>query len=158
MEYKFQGKRFEEFEIGEEYTTSARTITEADIVTFAGLSGDFNPLHTNEEFAKNTPIKGRIAHGMLTASIATGLANQSRIFEGTTIAVLSMTFRYTGIVRPGDTIKLVFSPKEKKESSKPGRGIITFDIKVINQMGEEVINGEWVVMMVKGCEKNLNNV
>lgn len=150
MEYKFQGKRYEEFKIGEEYTTAARTITEADISTFAGLSGDYNPLHTNEEFANKTPLKSRIAHGMLTASISTGLANQSRIFEGTTIAVLSMTFRYTGVVRPGDTIKLIFSPREMKESSKPGRGIITFDIKVVNQREEDVIKGEWVVMMVKG--------
>ncbi len=88
MVYKFKGKTFNEFKVGDKFTTASRTITEADVVNFAGLSGDFNPLHTDEEFGKSTPFKGRVAHGMLSVAVATGLANQLGIFEGTTIALL----------------------------------------------------------------------
>src|SRR5437870_4163650 len=96
MSLTSKGKYFDEFEIGASYTTASRTVTEADIVNFAGVSGDFNPLHTDESFARTTPFGTRIAHGMLVASIATGLANQSGLFEGTTIALLTQTLRYTG--------------------------------------------------------------
>lgn len=149
MNYEPIGKRFEEFEIGAEFVTASRTITDADIVSFAGLSGDFNPIHMNEEFAKNTPLKGRIAHGMLIASIATGLGNQLRIFEGTTLAVMSIANKFKNIVRPGDTITLLLKVREKKETSKPDRGIVIFDANIYNQRNEVVIEGEWVVMMMR---------
>jgi len=71
-------------------------VTEADVAQFAGLSGDYNPLHTDEDYMKDSPFKGRIAHGMLLASIATGQANQLGIFEGSSIAVLSITLKFTG--------------------------------------------------------------
>jgi acyl dehydratase len=149
MEYKPIGKTFEEFEVGAEFVTASRTIIGADIGSFAGLSGDFNPIHMNEEFAKTTPLKGRIAHGMLVASIATGLGNQLRIFEGTTLAVMSINNKFKGIVRPQDTITLVLKVREKKETSKPDRGIVIFDANIHNQRDEVVIEGEWVVMMMR---------
>lgn len=147
MSYKPRGLTFDEFEVGQTFTTAGRTVTEADVVAFAGLSGDFNPLHTDETFARTTPFGGRIAHGMLGAAIATGLANQLGIFEGTTIALMTQTIRYTGAIRFGDTIHLALKVAEKKETSKPDRGVITFDTAVINQEEKTVIEGQWVLMM-----------
>ncbi|UCE37095.1 MAG: MaoC family dehydratase N-terminal domain-containing protein [Thermoplasmata archaeon] len=149
MAYEIRGRTFDEFEIGEEFTTASRTITESDVVTFAGLSGDFNPIHMDREFADNSPLKGRVAHGILVASIATGLGNQLGIFEGTTIAVLSMTINYKGAVKFGDTVHLLLKVTEKKESSKPERGIVIFETIVQNQRDETVIDGQWVVMMTR---------
>jgi acyl dehydratase len=149
MTYKIRGRNFDEFEIGEEFTTARRTVTESDVVTFAGLSGDFNPIHMDREFADSSPLKGRVAHGILVASIATGLGNQLGVFEGTTIAVLSMTINYKGAVKFGDTVHLQLKVSEKKESSKPERGIVTFQTNVLNQRDETVIDGQWVVMMTR---------
>ncbi|MFH1092130.1 MAG: MaoC/PaaZ C-terminal domain-containing protein, partial [Pseudomonadota bacterium] len=69
MRAQLNGKYFEEFNIGDTYVTPSRTVTEADIVHFAGISGDFNQIHTDDEFAKKLPFKGRIAHGLLTLAI-----------------------------------------------------------------------------------------
>lgn len=148
--YVTRGKSFDEFQVGQEFVTASRTVTEADVVAFAGLSGDFNPLHVDEEYAKNTPLKGRVAHGALILSMATGLANQLGIFEGTTIALLSMTTRFIAPVRFGDTIRCQFRVVEKKESKKPDRGIATFGISILNQRDEPVIEGDWVVMLARG--------
>ena len=149
MAYKIRGKTFDEFNVEDDFTTARRTITESDVVTFAGLSGDFNPIHMDREFADKTPLQGRVAHGMLVESIATGLGNQLGIFEGTTIAVLSMTINYKGPVKFGDTIHLELKVIEKKETSKPDRGIVIFQTNVKNQKDELVIDGQWVVMMTR---------
>ena len=133
----------------EKFTTASRTITESDVVTFAGQSCDFNPIHIDSEFADKTPLKGRVAHGMLVESIATGLGNQLGIYEGTTIAVLSMTINYKAPVKFGDTIHLQLTVLEMKETSKPERGIVTFRTNVLNQRNETVIDGQWVVMMAR---------
>jgi acyl dehydratase len=150
MAYQPKGKRFEEFEVGDEFVTAARTITEGDVSLFAGLSGDFNPLHMNEEHAKKTPFGGRIAHGLLGVAVATGLANQLGIFEGTTHALLSMNVRYTGAVRFGDTLRVKLSVREKKETSKEDRGIVVFDAAVLNQKDEVVVESEWTLLMARG--------
>ncbi|RMG48072.1 MAG: dehydratase [Acidobacteria bacterium] len=150
MSYQARGRTFDQFELGEVIVTARRTITEADIVNFAGLSGDFNPLHTDEEFARQTPFGQRIAHGMLVASVATGLANQLGVFEGTTLALLEQTVRYKGAVLPGDTIRLELRVAEKKESSKADRGVIAFETLIKNQRDETVIDGRWVLLMRRG--------
>lgn len=149
MAYKMRGKNFDEFNENDEFTTASRTVTEGDVSTFAGLSGDFNPLHVDDDFAQKTPLGGRVAHGMLVASMATGMANQLGIFEGTTIALLSMTINYKGAVKFGDTIHLVLKVAEKKETSKPGRGIVTFATDIKNQRDETVIDGQWIVMLTR---------
>ena len=147
MTYEPRGLFFEQFEEGQVFETASRTVTEGDVSLFAGLSGDFNPLHTDEEFMKKTPFGGRIAHGMLIASIATGQANQLGIFEGTTVAVLQITLKFTGAVKFGDTIRTTLTVKSKKESSKPDRGTVVFDVAVLNQRDETVLQSEWVCLM-----------
>jgi len=107
MLYKVRGRTFDEFEIGEEIVSDARTVTEADVVNFSCLSGDFHPEHTDEEYAKKGPLGERIAHGLLIMSIATGLLNQTGAFEGTTIAVLEMRVRFIKAVKFGDTIRAI---------------------------------------------------
>ena len=145
--YQFRGRHFEEFSESERFVTASRTITEADVVAFAGLSGDFNPLHTNELFASSTPFGTRIAHGMLVASVATGLANQLGIFEGTTLALMEQTMRYTGAVRFGDTIRLELEVEAKKETKKPDRGVVSCKATILNQKDEAVVEGVWTLMM-----------
>ena len=147
MSYEFRGKFFDDFAENDHFVTASRTITEADVVNFAGLSGDFNPLHTDELFASSTPFGTRIAHGMLIASVASGLANLLGVFEGTTIALLEQNLRYTGAVRFGDTVRLELVVESKKESKKPDRGVAKFRTTVLNQKDEAVIEGVWTLMM-----------
>ncbi|MFQ5943145.1 MAG: MaoC/PaaZ C-terminal domain-containing protein [Anaerolineales bacterium] len=147
-----RGLKFEQFEVGDKFVSQSRTVTETDVVAFAGLSGDFNPLHTDALFARETPFGERIAHGMLVASMATGMSNWTGVFEGTTIALMEQVIRYKGVVKLGDTIHLELSVAAKKETSKSDRGIVTFDAQVINQEGTAVIEGEWVLMMQREAE------
>jgi acyl dehydratase len=142
-----RGRYFEELSVGDTLVTNRRTITEADIVNFAGLSGDFNPLHTDEVYGQSTPFGGRIAHGMLVVSIGTGLVNQTGWFAGTTLALLEITRKFVGVVKPGDTVHLAMEVATAKASSRGNRGVITFNIRIINQRDETVIEGQEVVML-----------
>jgi acyl dehydratase len=141
------GLTYDQFVIGARYASQSRTLTEADVTTFAGLSGDFNPLHTDAEFAKATPFGERIAHGMLIVAMATGMANWTGIFEGTTLALIEQVIRYKGVVKFGDTIHLELETLEKKPTSKPDRGVVKFAARVINQRGEVTVDGEWTLLM-----------
>ena len=105
MFYKVRGRTFEDFAIDEEIISGARTVTEADVVNFACLSGDFHPEHMNEEYARKGPLGKRIAHGLLIMSMATGLLNQTGAFEGTSIAILEVTVRFIKAVKFGDTAR-----------------------------------------------------
>jgi acyl dehydratase len=141
------GLTFEEFEIGATYTSQGRTITEADVVAFAGLSGDFNPLHTDSNFAATTPFGERIAHGMLTVAVSTGMSNWTGIFAGTTIALVEQNIKYTGAVKFGDTVHLEMEVIEKKETSKPDRGIVKFAARMLNDESKVVVDMLWTLMM-----------
>jgi len=143
---------FEDFRIGMEFTTPRRTVTEADIVNFAGLSGDFNPLHTDEEYAKNTIFKGRIAHGALTFSIMTGLWDKIGFIRESIIAFYGIDkLRFTKPVYPGDTIMVKIKVTGKEE--KDGRGLITLHNEVINQRSEVVLvcDAKLLVKKKAGC-------
>ncbi|MBE3587921.1 MAG: MaoC family dehydratase N-terminal domain-containing protein [Thermoanaerobacteraceae bacterium] len=141
---------FDELNIGDEAESAGRTITETDVVNFAGLSGDFNALHMDAEFAKKTIFGERVAHGMCVASIASGLwFSMPRL---ATLAFLGLDdWRFVKPVKFGDTIKVKRKVSAKKET-KPDRGIVTFDIEVINQNGEVVQQGKWN-MMVQNRQK-----
>lgn len=142
-----RGLYLDEFSVGQSWTSPARTITDADLVNFAGISGDYNPLHTDEEFAKDTQFGGRIFHGPGVFAIATGLESRLGIKEGTAIAFLGMTWNLKGAVKIGDTIRVEQQVAEvRPSSSKPDRGIVTFDVQVVNQHGEVCQDGQWLVM------------
>jgi len=147
------GMYFDEFEIGQSWTSPSRTITEADLVAFAGISGDYNPLHTDEEYARTTQFGGRLFHGPGVLAVATGLESRLGFKEGTAIAFLGLTWNLTGAVKIGDTIHVVETVAGLKPSrSKPDRGIVTFDVSVVNQRDEVVQDGQWVVMFYRAVD------
>jgi acyl dehydratase len=137
MKYQTRGKYFEEWQVGEEFETGHRTVTEADIVIYAGLSGDYNPLHTNEEFAKKPVFGTRVAHGFLVHSISIGLINQTTFFDGTVVAQKGhKNIVFTKGVVAGDTIHAKEKIVEKNDMGKTDRGELVFDVEVINHRDE----------------------
>ena len=138
---------WEDVEVGSVATTPGRTVTESDIVNFAGLSGDWHVLHTNVEFAKTTPFGQRIAHGVLGLSVATGLvARLSGVEKHRFVAFLGMTWDFRHPVFIGDTIHVVQSVSTKRATSKPGLGVIEFAVEVKNQDGTICQEGVWKTM------------
>ena len=137
---------FDDFEVGKSWKSPRRTISEADVVMFAALTGDYNPVHTDEEFAKTTPFGTRILHGPAVFAIATGLEFRLGIKEGTAIAFLGMTWNLKAPVKIGDTIHVAQSVKSVRATKNPSRGIVTFWVEVLNQRGEVCQEGEWIVM------------
>ena len=134
-----RGKYFEDFELGAEYVTPSRTITSTDIVNFACISGDFNEIHTNFEYCKQTPFGEPIAHGPLVYAIAGGLWHAAGVNEGTILAMLGVDeWRLVSPVKHGDTIHLVARVVHKKETSKPDRGVVAFDRRIVKQDGTVV--------------------
>ncbi len=137
-----RGMYWEEWEIGAEFESPARTVTEADMVLYAGLSGDYNPLHINEEYCKTTQFGGRIAHGPLVYAIAAGLLFQLHLYDDTLIAFLGFdSLKFTNPVRPGDTIHARIKVLEKRETSRPDRGVMKRQLQVLNQRAEVVQEG-----------------
>lgn len=141
-----RGMTFSAFEQGAVFETGGRTVTEADVVNFAGISGDYNPLHTDASFAAKTPFKQRVAHGMLAASISTGLGQTLGIFEGTTLALMEQTFQYKAPVFFGDTLRLRLTVQKLAPSSKGGKGVVTFASDILNQDDVAVVTGCWIVL------------
>lgn len=148
MNTPVRGMYFEEFQVGQEVITSGRTVTETDIVNFAGLSGDFNFIHTNAVAAQTTPFGQRVAHGMLVASIATGLAVQQGFIDGTTLAFRELTWKFTRPVFIGDTVYVTLKVSETKSMPRLGGGLVAFDARVLNQQNEVVHKGE-MRMLIK---------
>lgn len=122
---------FEEIELDTVQVTQSRTITETDIVNFACLSGDFNPLHMDQTFAEKSMFKQRIAHGLLGLSIAAGLQTDAPEFH--IKAFMNLTWSFKRPIFIGDTIYVKSKVLEKKQGRSNDTGIIIFDRKVINQ-------------------------
>lgn len=134
------GKHFEDFEPGEESMTAGRTVTETDIVNFAGITGDWNEIHTNNELAERGPFKKRIAHGALVFSIATGLSVRMGQTADTVIAFYGLDrLRFVKPTFIGDTIRVRQKVQEKSERDEKS-GIVTMLNEVINQRDEVVVS------------------
>jgi acyl dehydratase len=138
---------FEDIEIGREYTSSGRTITVADIVNFAGVSGDFAELHMSDDLDDEAGMfGGRIAHGLLGLVVQSALGGQAVHTAG--LAFLGTNWRFRGPIRPGDTIRVRLHASEKRLSgSRPGTGIVTWHREVFNQRGEVVQEGESMLLV-----------
>jgi len=141
------GRYFEEFEVGDAVETPARTITETDVVQFAGLSGDYNPIHTDAEFAAGTMFGERVAHGLLALSVVSGLAWRTGFMEGTADALISVETKFRNPVKFGDTVHARFEVKQKKAMKRLGGGFVTFDVLVLNQRDETIQKGAWTVLI-----------
>jgi len=139
---------FEEFNVGDEYITPSRTVSEADIVLFTGLSWDNASMHTDEEYAKGQAFGQRIAQGLLVLSMYSGLRQKLGIVDGTTVAALGVDVRFTGPVVIGDTITAKITVAETRLTSKGDRGIVKSRFEVMNQRGEVALEGEETLMII----------
>lgn len=140
---------FEEFNMDYSARTRGRTVTESDIVVFSTMTGAYNSLFLNEEFSKKTQFGGRIAPGLLTASIATGLVYllPQSPFENGFVALLNLTFSAKKSVKIGDTLMLDLKVKDMKEKEKTGIVVLSSSVK--NQREEEVMTMEHTIMVNK---------
>ncbi|MGW1802443.1 MaoC/PaaZ C-terminal domain-containing protein [Streptomyces sp. NPDC001984] len=143
---------FDDIEIGEVHRTSGRTITEGDINLFAGLSGDFNSLHVDDDHAARSPFGRRIAHGLLVLSVTSGLTTRLPAMYALQPALLGMletTARFKAPVFAGDTIHVELEVTAKRVTSKGDRGVITEVRRTLNQRGEIVLESEWRVLVAR---------
>ena len=139
---------FEDVEVGLRFETPRRTVTEADLLAFAGVSGDFNPLHTDAVFAAGTIYGQRIAHGALVLSLATGLRQRVGLFDGTLMGLLEIRrWQFKAPVLIGDTIRVANEVTELRETSKPDRGLMVQQVDVIKQDETVVAGGELVTLL-----------
>ena len=152
-EYKPRGLYFEEFEIGQRFYSTGRTITENDIVSFAGLSGDYNQIHTDAQYAENTPYGQRIAHGLLVTSVASGLIAQSGLIEGTVLAFREINnWKFAKPTYIGDTVHLEVEINGTKALRRLGGGAVEIAVFVKNQNDEVVMKGLWTVLIISRPE------
>ena len=135
---------FDELEVGHSVTTPSRTVTEADVVNFAGVSGDFNPLHTSETVAAESDFGERIAHGALVFSVMTGLARRSADRRADVVAFYGVDrLRFVAPVRLGDTVRVELEVAEKESRDHPtANGVVKYDADVLNQRDETVLSCE----------------
>jgi 3-hydroxybutyryl-CoA dehydratase len=142
-----QGRYFEEFELEDSFVSAGRTITETDIVNFAGTTGDYTQIHTNVEVARQGVFGRRIAHGLLGLSVASGLLVQLGFIEGTVLAFRELTWKFSQPVFIGDTIHTEATVAKAKAMPRLGGGAVTFDVRVVNQESEVVQRGKWVLLI-----------
>ncbi|MDO8479592.1 MAG: MaoC/PaaZ C-terminal domain-containing protein [Candidatus Rokubacteria bacterium] len=136
-----EGVFFEDFVVGQEYTSPGRTVTEADIVIFAGLSGDYNVLHTDAEHMKTSIFGERIAHGLLGLGIQQGLASRGE--PAAAHGLLSgLKWKFKGPIKIGDTVLVLSRIAAKRDGPDAGRGLVTVERRLVNQQGEVVQEGE----------------
>ena len=150
--YQPKGLYFEDFTVGVQLRTAGRTITEADIVAFAGLSGDYNQIHTNAVYAAADTFGRRVAHGLLVQSIATGLAVQSGVIEGTVLAFRELDAKFSLPVYIGDTVHVEIEIVDKKPFPRLRGGNVVMKYAVVNQSGQATQRGNWT-MLVKSREE-----
>ena len=140
------GLFFEEFEIGDSTESVGRTITEADIVNFAGISGDWNLIHTDAKYSADGHFGQRVAHGLLILSIASGLAVRLGFMEDTILAFRSLSWKFSQPVFINDTIRLRVTVENRKAMRRLGGGLVTLKMEVINQNDEVCQRGTWDIL------------
>jgi 3-hydroxybutyryl-CoA dehydratase len=145
---------FDDVAVGQEWESLGRTLTQADIVNFAGLSGDFNPIHVDHEFAKTALFRQPIAHGLLVFSMASGLGINSPPMR--TLAFMSIhDWQFKGPVFIGDTIRVRTKVREKELRARGRRGVITWEKQIINQAGKVVQEG--LILTLVDCRAAKEN-
>lgn len=139
---------FEDLAEGVAFETGRRTVTEADVVNFAGVSGDFNPLHVDAVHAATTPFGRQVAHGLLVLSMVSGLRQRTGVFDGSLVAFLEIrSWRFLRPVFPGDTIRARAEVVQRRETKDPARGVVVQRVEVFNQRDEVVQAGELVLLV-----------
>lgn len=145
------GVYFDDVEIGTTYRTAKRTISFEDIRKFGELTGDMTPLHVDEEYSRNGPFGRPVAHGAFGAALINGLKAQQHLYDRTSIAALGWDrLRYVAPIFVGDTIHAEVKYLAKRLSrSNPDRGIVTEEVRLLNQKGAVVTQGEFSIMLLK---------
>ena len=141
---------YDELSVGDRFVTAGRTVTEADIVNFAGLSADYNQLHTDAQYAAGSTHGKRIAHGLLVLAIVSGLCTRlpvNKFMEPSIIGLAGLQAKWLRPVFIGDTIHVVVEVAGKEPGRKPGRGTVKFRRIAVNQSGETVLETEWLIVM-----------
>ncbi len=146
-DYQARGLYYEEMEIGYKVVTAGRTISEADIMAFAGISGDWNAIHVDAEYAKTAGFGERVAHGMLVLSVATGLAMQMGFLDRTVEAFTGIDWKFRAPTKIGDTIHVEAEVTQKKAVPGGMGGFVSFNIVVKNQRDETVQKGGWMIVV-----------
>jgi acyl dehydratase len=145
---KPRGMYFEEYALGQKMVTAGRTVTEADVVSFAGLSGDFNQIHMDAQYAEKGPFGKRVAHGLLVLSIVSGLTVQTGVMEGTVIAFREIAdWKFSEPVYLGDTIHGEMEVTGLKPFPRLKGGAVEIAFTVRNQNDKAVMSGKWVVLI-----------
>jgi acyl dehydratase len=143
------GLYYEQFELGKRIITPGRTVTEADIVNFAGLSGDFNSIHTDATYSAGSFYEKRVAHGLLVLSIASGLAVRTGMMEGTVMAWREISdWRFSQPVFIGDTVQVELEVSETKPMPRLNAGMVGLEVQVNNQDGKTVMKGRWTLLVL----------
>ena len=134
-------------QVGQSAMTAGRTIGEGDVSLFAGLVGDFTPIHVDETFAKTTPHGTRIAHGPHSMATAIGMATHTGLFGERVIGLVNISWDFAGAVKIGDTVRSRVTVEEVRPTSKPGRGLATYGFEVLNQRDEQIQRGRMKVIV-----------
>ncbi len=134
-------------EAGATAMSQGRTIGEGDVNLFAGLVGDFTPIHVDETFARNSPHGTRIAHGPHTMATAIGMATHTGLFGERVIGLVNISWDFFGAVRIGDTIRSKITVEGVRPTSKPGRSLATYAFEVLNQDDEPIQRGRMLVVV-----------
>jgi acyl dehydratase len=143
---------FDDVPIGQVFTTSGRTITEADVVAFAGISGDYNSLHVDDEFARTTPFGGRIAHGLLILSIASGLTTKLPVFtalQASLLGLASVSCTWPSPTRLGDTITVDLTFESGQLTRSGTKGLVVERRIARNQNGDTVLDSTWNLLVAR---------
>jgi acyl dehydratase len=149
---EFRGRTFDEFRAGDVVRSRERVLTQADIAAFAELSGDHNPAHVDEAYARRSAFRGTIAHGMLVQSVASGLAYQTGVFDGTVVAFVEMWIRFEAPARPGARVHLELTVTDKDAEPGPKRGKVRFRSRVLDDAGTVLIDGDWVLLVARSVD------
>ena len=147
MRDKARGRYFEEFEIGDAVVTGEHIVKEEEIMAFARLTGDNNPMHTDPEYAQTHMFGQQVAHGPLVLSIAVGLAWQLGFMQGTVLAFRDLEWKFSRPVFISDRIRVRAEVHQRKAMPRLGGGAVTFDVRVLNQDDEVVQRGKWNVLV-----------
>ncbi len=137
---------YEDVKLGDECVTPGVTITEAHILTYAGVSGDHSPDHMDEEHARASPFGGRVAHGLLGLAVTDGLKTQAEYRFPPGIS-LGWTWDFVAPIKIGDTVHVKFRVANMRTTKKPAWGIVFLASELINQRGEVVQKGEHRLMI-----------
>ncbi len=144
-----RGMYFEDFQVGQKILSAGRTVTEADVVGFAGLTGDFNQIHIDAEYARSGPFGQRVAHGMLGFSIGLGLATQTGIMDRTVMAFREISeWKFSLPIFFGDTIHAELEVLEAKALPRLGGGSVLIGVELKNQKGEVLQRGKWSALFL----------